>query len=257
MYIYRITNTTNGKCYIGQSKQTNNRRLNNHRYLLKANRHSNTHLQSAWNFYGESAFLFEKIAYANSIEELDELEKCIISEHNSDDREYGYNIFAGGHHLHSVPSETRKKISIANTGNTHTEDQKTKWSREKRVNSYADKILSPCGTIYEVNNLRKFCKLHGLDRSNLMKVLTGKAYHVKGWRLLTTPKEFCDNGYVTYYKQSTFRGKKLLGPDNQVYVIDKPLATFCKQHNIRPNKIRLVLLGKQKIHLGWKTYTEN
>lgn len=256
VYIYKITNTINNKCYIGQSIQTNNIRLNNHRYLLRANRHSNPYLQSAWNFYGEEAFVFEKIKFAQTTEELDSLEKQLIQEHGSDNREFGYNIFSGGHHQHGVPDEVRLKIGNANRGNRHSDEQRQRWAMEKRKNTYASHILSPDETLYPVDNIRLFCKTHGLDKGNLMRVLKGQSYHVKGWRLVTTPKELCDNSYITFHRQSKLKGQQLISPDSVVYIIDKPLKVFCEEHNIRPSKIRLVLNGQQSHHRGWRRKEE-
>ena len=255
MYIYRLTNTKNGKCYIGQSIESNNRRLNNHRYLLKTNRHGNSHLQSAWNLYGSDAFLFEKIAYASSTAELDELEKSLIREYQSDNPEVGYNIFSGGHHQHSVPLETRKLIGDANRGNFHTKLQRELWAQQKRINVYPDKIISPTGTLYTVNNIRDFCKTYNLDRANFIRVLKGSSYHTKGWRLPTTPIEFCDKQYLSSHTQpSKSKGKQLISPAGLLYTIDKPLSLFCDEHNLRPNKVRAVLTKKQKHHRGWKIY---
>lgn len=58
--IYRITNTVNGKIYIGQSRNIW-KRLEAHRTDLRTGTAKNQHLQNAWNKYGESAFVFETI----------------------------------------------------------------------------------------------------------------------------------------------------------------------------------------------------
>lgn len=254
MYIYKITNTKNNKCYIGQSIQTNNVRLNNHRYSLRANKHSNAHLQAAWNSYGEESFIFEKIAFASSVDELDNLEVQLIEEHKSANRNLGYNIFSGGHHQHSVPSETRNRIGSANKGNQHTEEQKLRWAKEKRIYDYSTPIVSPDGKEYIVSNVKGFAREHGLEPAGLQRVLQRKHYCSKGWRLAGTPEELCDSRYITFHTQSKLRGKRLLGPDGNVYEIDKPLTEFCREHNLRPAKIRLVLHGKQKYHRGWHSY---
>lgn len=255
MYIYKITNTKNGKCYIGQSVQSNNKRLTNHRYRLNKGTHPNKHLQAAWDLYGADGFLFEKIAYATTVEELDTLERDLIQEHQSDNRDFGYNIFNGGHHQHNVPDETKQKIGNANRGNLHTEHQRQTWAVQKRTNVYPDKIVSPDGTIYTVDNIRDFCKTHKIDRGNFIRVLKGIAYHTKGWRLPNTPIEFCDRRYLGLHTQlSKSQGKTLISPEGVPHVLNKPLSVFCEEHNLMPNKIRAVLTKKQKHHKGWKLY---
>lgn len=53
--IYRIDHADSGRCYVGSSVNIPDR-WSWHRTYLKRNRHSNQHLQNAWNKYGESAF---------------------------------------------------------------------------------------------------------------------------------------------------------------------------------------------------------
>jgi len=55
---YSITNTINGKIYIGQSTQYP-RRWKTHKRLLRKNTHENRSLQQDYNEYGKDAFVFE------------------------------------------------------------------------------------------------------------------------------------------------------------------------------------------------------
>ena len=57
---YSITNTINGKVYIGQST-TYPRRWTEHKKHLRKNTHPNKHLQQDWNEHGKDAFVFEVI----------------------------------------------------------------------------------------------------------------------------------------------------------------------------------------------------
>lgn len=88
--IYKITNTINGKIYIGQ---TNNfyRRMREHKNLLNANKHFNRHLQYAWNKYGEENFTFEMIEECE-IDKLNEKEMYWIKKLHAASNRYGYNI---------------------------------------------------------------------------------------------------------------------------------------------------------------------
>lgn len=58
--IYKIENTVNGKIYIGSAVDLRMRR-NKHFSDLRKNKHPNSHLQSAFNKYGEESFFFSAI----------------------------------------------------------------------------------------------------------------------------------------------------------------------------------------------------
>lgn len=58
--VYMITNTTNGKCYIGSSFNIG-QRLYEHKQTLVRGNHHNIHLQRAYREYGEGSFIVEDL----------------------------------------------------------------------------------------------------------------------------------------------------------------------------------------------------
>lgn len=94
-YIYSIFNQINYKQYIGKTKNIK-RRYNEHKKLLKKNKHFNSHLQYSWNKYGEDVFLFKIIDKNISEDLIDDFEKEYINFFNCQDESFGYNILSGG-----------------------------------------------------------------------------------------------------------------------------------------------------------------
>lgn len=108
--IYSITNTVNGKIYVGQTRQGLARRKAEHihRFNLGERDHK---LYRAMRKYGIDKFRFDIVCYAPKLEDLDELERQVIAEHNSFQR--GYNMTCGGD---SISDETRAKLSAIHMG---------------------------------------------------------------------------------------------------------------------------------------------
>lgn len=92
--IYKIQNKKNQKVYIGKSINIE-KRWKTHQIFLNNNKHQNQHLQNAWNKYGADNFEFS-VLYECSEDQLNEAEKKYISQYNSMDVEYGYNLREGG-----------------------------------------------------------------------------------------------------------------------------------------------------------------
>lgn len=76
--IYKIVNKVTGQCYVGQSVRIQ-KRLAEHFRLLRLNKHTNPHLQNAYNKYGAHNFEGSIEVECESYEEMDMLENMFIS----------------------------------------------------------------------------------------------------------------------------------------------------------------------------------
>lgn len=115
--IYKITNKTNGKCYIGYTSKKNPR----HRFVehISASNGPNYHKQNlheAIRKHGEQNFTFE-VLYQSSNREYTfrTKEQELIEEHNAMGPS-GYNMARGGGGRGETSEETRKKMSNAAKG---------------------------------------------------------------------------------------------------------------------------------------------
>lgn len=75
--IYKITNTANGRVYIGQSFNVESRVAAHKRQLVRG-AHENQKLQRAWEKYGERSFSFEILESVNDTLSLTEREQFWI-----------------------------------------------------------------------------------------------------------------------------------------------------------------------------------
>ena len=130
--IYKITNTVNGKVYIGSSVRIK-RRLYEHFRILKNNGHTNSHLQRAWNKCGKNSFIFEVLLYCDE-ENLLFYEQKIMSEYKSLDGKFGYNICQARRNnlTGSNAIERNKKISESNKGKHLSKETIKKISESKK-----------------------------------------------------------------------------------------------------------------------------
>ena len=88
--VYRITNTVDGKVYIGQALNLE-RRFACHRSALRLGAHPNRRLQVAWNREGEAAFRFEVAMYITDARCLNSAEEGWFYLTKCCERKYGYN----------------------------------------------------------------------------------------------------------------------------------------------------------------------
>jgi group I intron endonuclease len=109
-YIYKITNTTNNKCYIGETIQVPEKRWKDHKNAIKRGGGCSA-LKAAFKKYGVNNFTFKVLIICFDEDRLI-YEKQYIQKYNSQVPN-GYNILAGGQEgmlgfKHS--EETKKKI---------------------------------------------------------------------------------------------------------------------------------------------------
>lgn len=166
-YLYKITNLLDGKVYIGRSIKENER-WRQHRYFGRNPEWTKQYLHYAMNKHGVENFVYEVIAMSTKQDDADDLEKLLIRQYDSRNREKGYNISPGGDaawnrglpkekqpmfgkkqsayfkkkmsEIHSGKivshsEETRKKISMAGRGKPKSEEWKAKHSGENHPSS--------------------------------------------------------------------------------------------------------------------------
>jgi len=120
--IYKITNITNNKVYIGQTRQSIAQRWCKHCRCKKTNR-----LYSAIKHYGRDNFTIVEIDRAVNEEELNQKEIHWITFYDSTNKEKGYNIAKGGNQS-PCSEETKLKIGKANSNKTVSKETRQKQS---------------------------------------------------------------------------------------------------------------------------------
>lgn len=205
MYIYKITNTTNGKIYIGQTNKTPEKRFQRHINDALTNR-VDTHLSRAIRKDGPEVFIIEEIDTAKTQEELNKKEQYYIHFFNTLENGYnetdsinkcGGNTYAG--RSEEKMSITKEKLSQAKMGGKNPASRKVKCknintNEELHFDSYSEMqdyfgennhnfITRRCRDItkclykkewaiaYEENEYNNFTKEKNNSRSKKIKVI--------------------------------------------------------------------------------------
>lgn len=103
--VYKHTNKTNGKVYVGMTKNLQDR------WSRQGNRYDScSYFYKAIQKYGWDGFIHEVIEDHLTLDEANERERYWIDFYDSRNKEKGYNLLAGGNTGEMLP-ETRKKMS--------------------------------------------------------------------------------------------------------------------------------------------------
>jgi group I intron endonuclease len=170
--IYGIKNISNGKLYVGQSKNINKRNdgelrdlKNNRFHKRKHQKISNHHLQSSFNKYGEDNFIFTIIKECHE-SELDYWETYYIKELGVMDPSKGYNeaegarkppVFKGPHKQSSKDKISEETKGENNAMATLTQNEVDEIVFDLKSGDYitreiADKFNKSLDIINRINN---------------------------------------------------------------------------------------------------------
>jgi len=140
--IYKITNITTRKCYIGSAINIR-LRWGVHRYDLRQNKHHSKYLQRSWNKYGFDNFMFE-ILFTCPKEHLIRIEQYFINNYKP---EYNALKIAGSRLGRKLSKESIAKLIKANTGKKRSIESKKRMSDAQ----YARKHTSNRKPIYKID----------------------------------------------------------------------------------------------------------
>ena len=151
MHIYKVTNLTNGKIYIGQTISK----------FTKTYLGSGTKILLAVKKYGRKNFKKELLEQCFNVDDLNVKERYWIEHYNSTDDSIGYNICSGGQQggtgwSKGLTKETHSGLQIMSqkasdrTGWTHSEETKLKQSESAAgrysLSWFIDKFGQEIGT---------------------------------------------------------------------------------------------------------------
>lgn len=219
--IYCIKNIINNKIYVGKAVSIYSR-IQNHIYALrKGSKDENRHLISAWNKYGEDAFIYYVLEEVELNEELlREREDFWIVNLDATNHTKGYNIRRDSSTKMIVSKETKELLSKSVSGKNNP-NYGNKWSQEQRE-KFSKKLKEQYANEERVANLKATRKAianrnHNWEQNPELKKLMKKKVSEK------------ETIYVFYqYDKNT---NQLIRIWNSLYEILQEHPTW-KRHNI-------------------------
>jgi group I intron endonuclease len=245
--VYTIQNTASDGIYIGSSggKGGIHARWDEHRSLLRGNRHTNPPLQMAWNKYGEPAFDFKIVESVLFAEYIYECEQHWI-DHYRDQGLKIYNILptAGSRLGTKTSDETKRKLSEVFKGRFVSAET---IRRRCIARSAIYAFIAPDGTEYrDIINLKAFADQHGLNHSAIRNVWAGILNYHKGWLKLGSTYKF--TYYILTHKDT----------GETVRLREGTLSAFCRERGISDGNLFKTMDAKYQLNYtnGWSMQRE-
>lgn len=259
--IYKLTNTINGRAYIGSTVGFK-RRWKQHTNSLKGNQHQNKFLQADFNKCGELAFAFEILEITNGTKaERLGREEFYITQLFGDVTKC-YNLTkraispAGPSHN---PEVTRKlksekaKLAWATHRNREKHAEAIKTGKAESRRKYV--FLSPAGETVEVNHIMVFATENSLDYRALYEVASGKAESHRGWRSATKYFGAYDRSYHQAMLTSTYQNISIISTENQI--LTGALPEVARTAGLNKKSLSQIVSGHKKTLFGWTLYDSN
>lgn len=136
MGIYTIKCLSNGKVYVGSAVDLISRK-SQHFYRLRKNKHGNSHLQNAYNKYGEQNFIFEIVEIVEKVEDLILIEQKSIDDFSNENelfniRKIAKNNLGLKHTKESIVKMTKSGKENGMYGKTHSQEARQKMSESRK-----------------------------------------------------------------------------------------------------------------------------
>lgn len=211
--VYCITNTVNGKKYIGQTVGSVAKRWKNH----ISDKTGCRLLKNAINKYGVESFDIQTIGEAACAEALNDLETQLIVENNTRDRALGYNLNPGGKSGKQHPETVAKraealrgkplsedhcrKLSEAHMGHTRSEQSRLKQSssmmgaKRPKTKEHIAKIAAAMrGQKRGPMTAEHKAKIGAANRGNVLGPMSEEQKQKRSVKMIGKPKNWSAEG---------------------------------------------------------------
>lgn len=226
--IYKITCTANSKIYVGSAVNLY-QRWNRHRSELRTNKHTNPHLQSAWNKYGEQSFIFEVLELVALQSRLGH-EQYWLDVLKPYDREIGFNMALDA----SSPMKGRK-ASIE--------------TREKLRQLHLGKPKSPEAIELSASK-RRGRKIPDDQKEKMRQAKLGKKASPETRAKLSAIRKGRKLSVKVIHPSR--RKDYIVTDPNGVERLVNGITLFCKENNLNTTVMIRIARGRQDNHKGWK-----
>lgn len=192
--IYCIENKINGKRYIGQSINIDNRRREHFR-TLRQGAHGNRYLQNAWNKYGENNFEFYVLIFCEKFE-LTRYEQFFVDKYNM---LYNIAVKCVDSTMGVVYSkESKEKFRVINSGKNNpmygrkhsdkTSDRmselangnknpaKLTWEKVRQIKNFYMEGARKNQMGYSWDIIRELSKRFNVGQTAIYNIISGKSW---------------------------------------------------------------------------------
>lgn len=170
-YIYKITNKTNGKMYIGRSKSVESR-FYKHIRIAETFSESDNHFQAihgAIKKYGKENFIFDIIEECSE-ENANERESYWINQLKTQNKSYGYNLTSGGDGVLNRSEESKAKWLAKMLGRHLSEEHKQKISESNKGKIISEEVKQKISKANSGENNGMFDNTHSLKTREKMSI---------------------------------------------------------------------------------------
>lgn len=244
--IYKITCTVNNKIYIGSAVDYETRKRH-HLQFLRRRIHKNTHLQNAYNLYGQKGFIFEIIEKLNDKKDTLQKEQYWMDKTLCYNRKIGFNIcsVAGSSLGVKRTDEFKEKIRQINQNRPQAIKDKTKAA-----------VLKANLGKKAWNKGQRGLFSHSVESKNKISAANKKIFHPK-----LSPSHY----QSVCIANKLPRGKKYLRKvsvrSSKTYYFVSPISNrglkifnlkaFCKNRGLNEGRMYQVAKGNEREYKGW------
>lgn len=228
MLIYKITNKTNQKSYIGQTVHKSfNKRYSGGRWWDMTD---NPLLTNAYNKYGIESFSVEILERdVESLDKLNQLEEFYAEKYNT--------YYPNGYNLRKC-GDNRRLL-----------DHQIQLIKQNKSKTYKLRKIDTWEEI-EIFNLKEFCKKNGLTWSPMYNMIKGRDNVIvsQGYCLASKTKQEVQDRKMRRFKNKTFE----LADDKGNLIKVSNIKEFLKIHNLGKGSFYKLLNGKMLYYRGFR-----